>query len=148
MNRKVYKIWMLLLDNPGKWFYTDEVAFEMDLTRKQMYALLSKFPSPPVERERINSDSGLKIRINGSEQYLQRVRESITIDWFKITDEMCDKIRATLPKAGWVTLTDLSMDTGYTTSQLAKALTLMDDVVTHSSHGVPLFKLVGDTEDV
>ena len=147
MNRKVYKIWMLLLDNPGKWFYTEDIAFEMDLTRKQIYALLVKFPCPPVERERLCSDGGLRVRITGSEAYLKRVRDSLNIEWFKITDETFDTIRNALPQAGWVTLTDLSMETGLSTSQLAKALSLMDDAVCKTLHGVPLYRK-GDVNDV
>ena len=100
MNRKVYKIWMLLLDKPGEWFYTEDIAFQMDLTRKQIYALLSKFPTPPVERERLNGEAGLRVRINGSEAYLKRVRDSITMDWFKIDEEVLDRVRNALPQAG------------------------------------------------
>lgn len=147
MNRKVYKIWMLLLDKPGEWFYTEDIAFQMDLTRKQIYALLSKFPTPPVERERLSGESGLRVRINGSEAYLKRVRDSITMDWFKIDEEVLDRVRNALPQAGWVTLTDLAMETGITASQVAKALTLIDEAECRTQHGIPLYRLA-EAEDV
>lgn len=142
MNTKVYKIWLMLLDSPGEWFYAEDIAYQMDVTRKQLYALLIKFPTPPVEKERLDQHSGLKVRITGSEQYLAKVRESVMRDMYAITDEVTDNVRRALPEAGWVTLTDLSAETGYTITQLSKALSFMDDAVMTNQHGVPMYRKV------
>lgn len=143
MNNKVYKIWLLLLDNPNKWVYAEDIAFKMDLTRKQLYAMLNKFPTPPVEKDRIDRSYGLRVRVCGNDEFLKRLRESVMLDMYRVSDEVIDTIRNTLPSAGWITLTDLHAETGYTITQISKALQSMDDTECRSVHGMPMYRRIG-----
>ena len=142
MNSKVYKIWLLLLDNPNKWLYTEDIAFKMDLTRKQLYAMLNKFPSPPVEKDRIDKSYGLRVRVCGTDEYLKKLREAVMLDMYKVSEEMIETIRHTLPTAAWITLTDLNAETGFTITQLSKALQSMDDAECRQVHGVPMYRRI------
>ena len=130
MNNKVYKIWLLLLDNPNKWVYAEDIAF-------------NKFPTPPVEKDRIDRSYGLRVRVCGNDEFLKRLRESVMLDMYRVSDEVIDTIRNTLPSAGWITLTDLHAETGYTITQISKALQSMDDTECRSVHGMPMYRRIG-----
>lgn len=139
-NTRVYKIWLMLLENPGKWYHTDDIAYDLDLTRKQLYAMLAKFPTPPVEKDRTDGCYGFRVRVCGSEQYLEKVKEAIMRDMYNLSDELIQEIHDALPIAGWISLSDLSQDTGYSMTQLSRVISLLDDIDFKSLQGIPLYK--------
>lgn len=143
-SNKVYKIWLMLLDHPGEWIGADEIAYRMDLTRKQLYALLIKFPTPPVEKSREGRDYCMRVRINGSPEYLKKVRDAIMLDMYRVSEEVMEQVHSALPTAGWVTLTDLSADTGFSITQLSKALMMLDDAECRDLGGTPVYRRVAD----
>ena len=144
MNLKIYKLWMMLLDSPGEWLYSDDIAFKLDLTRKQLYTILSKLPSPPVEKNRSDCMYGVQVRIVGSEPYLAKVRERLLKEQFRIDDELLDRIYDALSSAGWMTIGDLSADTGMSVHQLSKAVSMMDNIECCNMHGVPMYRRLSE----
>ena len=145
MNQKTYKIWMLLLEHSGEWVDIDRIAYEMDLTRRQMHALLPKFPDPPVER--CGGDgTAVRLRVRGSPEYLRRLRTAVTMDRYAITPEMVDTLYGTLSAVGWLALKDLSSDTGFTMTQLVKTLEFMQGVEVRTINGTPMYRKAVTTD--
>lgn len=129
MNDKIYHIWMLLLERPGEWVFVRDIAYKVDLSRKQVYTFLAKLPYPPVERKKSDEDGTLSaIRLRGDEEFCERLRRALIRDKYKITDELIQQIHDALPVAGWMSVTDLCIEAGCTKMQVSKALLFMDDV--------------------
>lgn len=128
MNTKIYSIWEMMLARPGEWIYVRDIAYEVDLSNKQLYTLMSKFPTPPVEKA--NDDSGTlsRIRLVGSDEFIQRLAVALVRDKYKITDEVLARIHDTLPTAGWMSLSDLCCETGCSKIVVSKSLAMLDDV--------------------
>lgn len=140
MNAKCYKVWKVLLDSPGEWIPLFQISEVTGLTVKQVVSVLIGLDPTYLERDEANSFHS--VRLNGTPDDLARLRKEVVMDYYDISDEMMEILHAHLSPVGWVSVTDISNDTGWRINMISAALSVMDDVVKMTSGHTSLYSKV------
>lgn len=121
------------MENPSEWKTLPEICEQTGLTIKQAVSILTGLNNGMLERERC--DGSLMVRLNASEFDIESIRKEVIRDYYRIDDDIVSLLYDSLSYIGWVSITDISHDTGLKVSTISAALSIMDDVVkTVSGH--------------
>lgn len=133
MNAKCYKVWRVLLDDPSEWKALPMICDTTGLTIKQAVSILTGLDNGVLEKEK---DRGtLMVRLNMVDFDVEQIRKDVIRDYYKIDEEIVSTLYNSLSPIGWVSITDISQDTGLKVNTISAALSIMDDVIkTVSGH--------------
>lgn len=141
MSYKTYKIWRILLDNPNDWMSVKDVARDMNMTSRQVSSVVGMMPSPPVRKERDEGTKELMMILEAGEEEVRKMRYDLIHEFFGISDDMCAKIEGALSPIGWLSVADLSEDTGIEIFNVTKVLSILPNVVSRGTGSVSLYRL-------
>ena len=137
---KAYRIWKRLFEDPNKWLMMKDIAFDVNMTCRQVSSVVQTMNSPYIIRDEEN-DAWPAIMLKVPEKDLDALKFDVISSYNKLDDEMFNAIRSTLSPVGWTTAQDLSAITGYTGAKLSLALSLMDDVIAKDGGKTKMYML-------
>lgn len=126
VTNKVYRVWKVLFTIPNKWVDVMEVAYEANLTTRQVSMIINGMPSPPVEKER-DAEGHMQVILRGSESDLKELQRYIRMECLGISEEDVYTISEYIP-TDWIPLTDLCDLTGKERLELTRIISVMRNV--------------------
>lgn len=133
MAKKVYNIWMAILDDPFEWQDMTTLGKKTDLTARQVSALITHMCDDRIQRE------NARVRFAGDEEAVKTTRREVIMRCFGIEEEDFDKVRAVLSNFGGVTIMDICAETDCNKANVSRILRLMGDVCSESVHDETLY---------
>ena len=143
MNYKTYRIWRELLDNPNKWLSVTDVAHDVNMTSRQVSSIAGMMPSPPIIKERDKNDKNLYIMVSANDEELAELRKNVVLGYFGLSADMCVQVREALSPIGWMSVADISDDTGIERLDVSHILSILPDVLSKGTGSITLYKLRG-----
>ena len=143
MNCKTYKIWCMLLSAPNEWQSITSMAYDMNMTSRQVSSIVGMMPSPPVVKERDENDNKLYVRLEGTHEEITRMKAQVISDYFGIPPETWIRVQHSLSPVGWMSVSDISDDTGVEKLRVSRILAALPNVVSKGSGTVTLYRLGG-----
>lgn len=131
VTNKTYRVWKVLFTIPNRWVDVMEVAYESNLTTRQVSMIINGMPSPPVEKER-DGDGHMQVILRGSEDELSELSRNIKKDCYGISEETLSMVEGLVP-TDWIPLNSLCDITGIDRSELTKILSVIKGVECHTS---------------
>ena len=128
MNSKTYKVLKAVLKRE-KYISVSEVAFETNLTCRQVQSLISMLALPFITYEYDQANNVNRMIIVATPEERAATLRAATIEYYNISPDMISKVHASLSSTGWMSVFDIAEDTDLYHMDVSKALTLMDDVV-------------------
>lgn len=141
MNNNSFKVLSFLIKSPMKWYDTQTIAYDTNLTNRQVLSTINMISSPYLQKDR-DVDRRLIIMFNGDSEAIKETRKMMVVEHYRISEDIMDNVYKTLSSAGWLTMTDLIEETGYSKSTLGKVLAVMDGVVSTNSGTSMLYRRV------
>ena len=138
---KAYKIWKRLFDEPNVWLSIPGIAYDVDMSSRQVQAVLKTMNSPYIERRPGSSDVDPKLRLTISDGELAILKREVIMTYNHLSEEMLDEIYAVLSPVGWTSAADLSLETGYCSAKISIALSVMDGIVQKNDGVSKLYSL-------
>lgn len=133
MNAKSYRVWKVLLESPHTWISLTEISDKTGLTHKQVVSVVSGLNTSLLERSGLSGDT--RVRLRGTKEQIETTRKRVVMDYYGIDQEVIDTLYDHLSPVGWISITDISNDTGLKVNKISAALSIMEDVVkTTSGH--------------
>lgn len=143
MKVKGYKILSELLTTPNEWWDISELAFNINLTRKQVYYTALQLPTPPVEMDKNGKE--IYIRIAGTEEEIEKYKKNLYMKRYNISKETYDEVISALSTAGWMSVSDISKTINVDRIMVSRALSISDCVESKCDGNICLYRL---TEDI
>lgn len=143
LNYKAYRIWRVLLDSPNEWLNVIDVAHDVNMTSRQVSSIVNIIGSPHVVKERDANNKELYISVQGTPAEILKLKKQVMYDYYGISSDMYSKIEDTLSPVGWMTVGDISDDTGIERLDVSRILSVLPSVVTKSTGSVTLYRLKG-----
>ena len=143
INYKAYRIWRVLLDSPNQWLSVMDVAHDVNMTARQVSSIVGTMPSPPVVKERDGSDKNIYIMVQGTDDEIFRLKSEVVSSYFDISQDMCHKVQCALSPVGWMSVADISDDTGVERLNVSRILSIMPNVVCKGTGSITLYRLKG-----
>ena len=128
MNSKTYKVLKAVLKRE-KYISVSEVAFETNLTCRQVQSLISMLALPFITYEYDQANNVNRMVIVATPEERAATLRAATIEYYNISPDMISKVHSSLSSTGWMSVFDIAEDTDLYHMDVSKALTLMDDVV-------------------
>ena len=141
MNYKTYRIWRVLLDSPNEWLSVMDVAHDVNMTSRQVSAIVGTMPSPPVRKERDEKTKDLMMTVQGTEEEIFELKSRVVSKCFDLSPEMCVQVRSALSPIGWLSVADVSEDTGIERLDVSRILSILPDVVCKGTGSVTMYRL-------
>jgi len=138
---KAYKIWKRLFEEPNTWLSVPSVAYDVDMSSRQVQAVLKTMNSPYIEKEPGSADTVPAIRLNISDEDFVALKREVIMSYNKLSEEMLQEIYDVLSPVGWTSASDLSLETGYCSAKICIALSIMDGVVQKNDGVAKLYSL-------
>lgn len=135
MNGRTYRVWMYLLDRPGRWVDAVDISKECDMTIRQVMSAVLRMHDDRVERE------GNDLRFNGDERQALLKRREIMRMKHNITDEEIEAVRGSLSTVGSVPISEISQEIGMSKTRVSFVLRMIDGVGTTSIGTTVLYYL-------
>ena len=145
MNNNTFKVLSYLIKNPNKWYDTQTIAFNTNLTNRQVMSTISVMESRSVVRDRDN-DNKIIIMFSGDETAALKAKKELVIEHYKITKDDRDMVYGLLSPAGYLTMVDLMEETGYTKNTLSRVLNVTDGVMSIGSGTTTLYRRMPNQE--
>ena len=139
MNTKAYKILKIILEHPNEWQSVPNLASEVDMTRRQVTAVICAYRYLPLEKDRGNYDCTY-VMFKGTDDEANDVLAQITEEYYGITDDMKEKIYNALSPVAWMSIMDIAEDTNINKGDVTHALGLIDGVITKTSGVLVLYR--------
>lgn len=125
-NKKSLKVYETMCTVPNRWIDVMEVARLTDLTSKQVATAVKCFPEGNIRKEW--HDGLLQIRLDGTQEELDRNLMEFRAQALDITEEMRSKVRKTLTCDSWTTVTRICESTGMNRADVFHTLQVMGEV--------------------
>lgn len=138
---KAYKIWMVLFERPNTWTNVGDIAYEVDMSNRQVLSVLQTMNSPYIEKEVLGDYMGTAVKLTISDEDFRRLRREVLMSYHELDEEVFNRIRSTLSPIGWTSAQDISNITGYRGSRVYVAMSLMDDVISKDTGSNKLYML-------
>lgn len=138
---KAYKIWKRLFIEPNLWIGVPAIAYDVDMTGRQVLSVLKTMNSPYIEKEASTADSDARVRLTVTDEELEALRRDVIVSYNNLSDAMLVEIHDALSPVGWTTASDISIITGYRPATICIALSIMDDVAQKSEGASKLYSL-------
>lgn len=138
---KAYKIWKRLFNEPNVWLSIPSVAYDVDMSSRQVQAVLKTMNSPYIEKQPGSPDSVPAIRLTISQEDFVKLKRDVIMSYNKLSEEMLDEIYNVLSPVGWTSAADLSLETGYCSAKICIALSIMDGVIQKNDGVSKLYSL-------
>ena len=143
MNCKTYRVWGALLEYPNDWQSVMKIAYDINMTARQVSSIVGMMPSPPVVKERDEKDNKLYVRVIGTPEEISKLRAEVISDYFGISPDTWERVMNSLSPIGWMSVTDISDDTGVEKLRVSRILSALPNVVSKGSGTVTLYRLGG-----
>ena len=141
MNYKTYRIWRILLDSPNEWLSVMDVAHDVNMTSRQVSAIVGTMPSPPVKKERDEKTKDLLMTVEGTEQEIFDLKAKVVSKCFDLSPDMCTRVQSALSPIGWLSVADVSEDTGIERLDVSRILSILPDVICKGTGSVTMYRL-------
>ena len=128
MNSKTYRVLKAVLKRE-KYISVSEVAFETNLTCRQVQSLISMLALPFIVTEYDSVHNVNRLMIIATPEEREATLRKATIEYYGISPDMMGKVHDSLSSTGWMSVFDIAEDTELYHMDVSKALSLMDDVV-------------------
>jgi len=125
---KAYRIWKRLFADPNVWLSIPGVAYDVNMTSREVQAILRTMNSEYIERTPGSTDVDPAIRLTVTDEEFVQLRRDVIMSFNELTDDMLDNIYGALSPIGWVSAADISNVTGYIPAKVCVALSIMDGV--------------------
>ena len=143
INYKTYRIWRVLLDSPNEWLSVMDVAHDVNMTSRQVSSIVNTISSPNIIKERDANNKELYITIQGTPEEILQIKTQVMYDYYGISPNMCGQVKNTLSPIGWMTVGDISDDTGIERLNVSRILSILPNVVSKGSGSVTMYRLKG-----
>lgn len=143
LNYKAYRIWSVLLNNPNEWFSVIDVAHDVNMTSRQVSSIVNVIASPYIIKERDKNNKELYITVQGTPEEILNLKKQVMHDYYGISADMYTRVEDTLSPVGWMTVGDISDDTGIERLNVSRVLSVLPTVVTKSTGSVTMYRLKG-----
>lgn len=130
MNGKSYKVLREIMSNPNGYISVADIAFKTNMTSKQIFAMISILNLPFIFKEYDVGTKAPRFRIEASEEERNEVMRKATIEYYGISDEMMEKVYSALSPVGWLTISDITMDTDLNVQDVSKTLSVLPNIAT------------------
>lgn len=143
MNIKSYKVLKTVLQKPNEWVSVAELAYSVDLTYRQVLTILRTselFENLVESHERRD----FYIKLKATEEEVKKFMRNATIDCYKIDDEKIKKVTNALSTFGWLSVMDISEDSGLNKTCVTKTLSVMNNIDHKTENSVTFYKLRSD----
>jgi len=138
---KAYKIWKRLFEDPNLWMSVPSVAYDVDMTSRQVLSVLKTMHSDYIERRPGTSDSDPMLRLTVTDEEFRALRREVIMSYNNLDEEMLQGIRNALSPVGWTSASDLAIITGYRPAKICVALSIMSDVAQKTECATKLYSL-------
>lgn len=128
MNGKTYKVIKEVVKCKNGYIPTNKIAFDTNLTSRQVHIILSDLRLPFVEKEYDVKLKTNRLLLNATEEERRALIVSATRDYYDLSDSMIDTVRNSLSTIGWMNVSDIACDTGLDDMDVAMILSIMDNV--------------------
>ena len=141
ISSKAYKIWKRLFDSPNEWISVPTLAYDVDMSSRQVSCRLKGMNSPYIERIPACGSHLPAVRLTVTDEEFDALRKEVIMSYNNLDEEMLETIRSTLSPIGWTTASDISILTGYRSSTICIALSIMDGVIQKSDGSSKMYSL-------
>lgn len=140
MNTKTYKVLRTILEEPNEWHSVPTLAYDVNMTPRQIIAILCAYEHLPLKRDRDNTLSRSYVMFEGTEEEAERILAKVTAEYYDISDEMKQTVYNSLSSVAWMSVSDVMDDTHYNRCDVARTLGLLEGVTTKTSGVLVLYK--------
>lgn len=133
MSKKIYNIWMAILDDPFEWQDMTTLGKKTDLTSRQVSAIITHMPDERILRE------NARVKFAGDKAAVEATKREVIMSCFGIEEEDFDKVRAMLSDIGGITIKDICAEVDCNKANVSRILRLMGDVRSESVHDETLY---------
>lgn len=140
MNTKVYKVLKIILESPGEWNAVPTLAYDTNMTVRQISSIICMYEHLPLEKDRDSSIGRSYVRFPGTPEEADKVLRRLTAEHYGISDEMKETVYNTLSSVAWMSVGDIMDDTNLDKSDIAHTLYLLDGVVSKNNGEFVLYR--------
>ena len=143
MNYKTYRVWRVLLDKPNEWQDVMDVAHTVNMTSRQVSSIVGLMDSPLVFKERDEHDKKLYVTVKGTEKEIFELKNKIVSGYFGLSPDEIHHVHLSLSPVGWMSVADISDDTGIERISVSRILSILPGVVSKGMGSITLYRLEG-----
>ena len=140
MNSKTYKILKIILETPNEWHSTTSLAYDVDMTTRQVVAIIGAYEHLPLEKDRDSQNNRTYVMFQGTKEEASAILTRITEEYYGISEEMKKTIYDTLSPVAWMTVTDIVEDTNFKRCDVSRTLGLLEGVATKTSGEAVMYR--------
>jgi len=138
---KAYRIWKRLFTEPNVWLSIPGIAYDVNMTSREVQAVLKTMNSEYIERMPGSTDCLPTVRLTISDEDFIQLRRDVIMTFNELTEDMLDTIYGVLSPVGWLSASDIANITGYLPAKICVALSIMDGVVQKNKGASKLYSL-------
>lgn len=137
---KAYRIWRRLFEEPNRWITLNEIAFDVDMTCRQVSSVIQTMNSDNIIRA---GDPRAKpaVMLKCTKEEYDALKREVTLSFNHLDDEVFWNIRRSLSNVGWTSAQDVALLTGYGGAKISIAVSFMDDVKSKDAGKSKLYML-------
>lgn len=143
MNRATFQVWILLINRSNTWIGLKDLAYEMDLTSRQIIPLVRRLPNSIVDKRGDGQRETVAIRLSGTQAFIDEVHRAVTREYHGVTDEEISKVREALTEE-WMTSSEICARAAIPKSRTIHALGSMEGVEVREAIKGQEYRLKGD----
>ncbi|DBA35574.1 TPA_asm: hypothetical protein vir335_00018 [Classicovirus victor] len=132
------------LETRNRWISVAEISYLTDASARQISAILSQIPG--IQMESQHAEWGRSIMIIADDEEAKRIWGHL-MKWRYHIDDVYDLLESCMPSSGWMSIRDLSSDTGMMQSDVLKCIAWMgDEVILKGSKRQMMCRRAGDND--
>lgn len=140
MNSKVYKVLKAILDEPTCWHPIPALAYDYNMTCRQISSVVCAYEWLPLEKDRDNELSRSYVKFGGSPEDAEKALAEITSEYYNISEDMKKAVMDSLSSVAWMSVSDIMDDTCYNRCDVVRTLGLLEGVTTKTNGVLVLYK--------
>lgn len=107
---KLWDVWMVLLDSPGRWHSLGDLTLSTETTRPQVVHYIHALDTPCLEQ--CMEDGRLYVRVEGTPDRLEDLRIELARVCYFVSDEDVSRVMEVMHDGEWHTIGDICDITG------------------------------------
>ena len=127
MNHNAFKVISLLTKYPNEWMDTQSIAYDTDLTSRQVSSVVMVLDIPYLRKSR-DRDNKMIVMFEGTPKDVEETIRAATKEYYRIPDDDIVKVDSVLSPAGWLTVADITEETGFSRNAVTKTLKCVEGV--------------------
>lgn len=129
VSSKAYKIWKIFFEHPNEWLNLSFISYKADMTNRQASQIVQTMNCANILKRDIPPNRCIQLMFEVTDEEYKKWKNDVLTSFYEIDDAVVSNIRSTLSTVGWTSAQDVALATGYRSSKIFIAISLMDDVV-------------------